>query len=71
MHDDLRTLKQQSPFTQYFNTCLTTPVEDDDNEPFADAADNDWYRPTGFSVISDYVRLYPLWSAALHHEPGR
>jgi hypothetical protein len=70
-HDDLRTLKEQSPFTEYFRTALTSPVDDDENEPVPDIPDNDWYSPTGFSVITEYVHLYPLWSAALQHEPER
>jgi hypothetical protein len=33
-HDDLRTLKEQSPFTEYFR--LTLPMDDDYNEPLDD-----------------------------------
>ena len=43
-------------------------MNDEDSEPSADA-ENDWFSPTGFAVITDYMHLYPLWAAALQYYP--
>ncbi len=70
--DDVRTLRQQSPFTQYFRQALTTVVDNaEDGALECDALDNDWYTLAGFRVIEDYVHLFPMWSAALQCNPGR
>jgi hypothetical protein len=68
----VRTLKEQSPFTQHFRQALTTPVDDADCAALeCDSADNEWYSPTGFRVIEEYIHLYPMWLAALQSDPGR
>lgn len=69
--DNLRTLKEQSPFSPFFQRSLTTQVSDDVADDYSRNCDNEWYCPAGFSVITDYLHLYPMWSAALQHDPGR
>lgn len=65
--DLLSTLKNNSPFTQFFCDSLITPVSDENEEE----PDNDWFSDNGFSTITEYMHLYPLWSAALQHQPTR
>jgi len=67
-HESATTIKQQSPFTQHFASCLVD-LEDDDN--VRGGKRNNLYSPASFKVITDLLHLYLLWAAALHDNVGR
>jgi hypothetical protein len=58
-----RTLKERSPFTVFFNLCISD-MELEVNENVTPS--NDKYSPASFKAIQSQIHLYPLWSAALH-----
>jgi hypothetical protein len=64
-----RSIKSQSPFTTYFADALDLTSNSDD--VLADSTLNSWYSASGFEVISQYIHLYPLWSASLQADACR
>jgi len=63
MHESNATIKQQSPFTDYFQRVIDDVQCTSDN---TDGDANNLYSPKLFAVIADVIHLYPLWAAALH-----
>lgn len=60
--DVQRSLKEQSPFTDFFNDKLSdTESIDDTNINSANGS----FSPMTFDVIKSHMHVYPLWGAAM------
>ena len=66
VHESTASIKQQSPFTRYFQRVIDNTKLDNSGQER-----NSAYSPASFKVIADVIHLYPLWAAALHGNPTR
>ena len=61
-----RSLKKESPFTKYYNPIILKWKRDLQGEKFdSSLPKNDFYNPSLFSLISDYLYMIPFWTKIL------
>lgn len=69
MHDEV-SIRQKSPFTQYFNKYIQVNDEND-NINVEVNEQNIFHNPGCFMVINDLMFLFPMWSAILQSDVVR
>jgi len=68
---DFKTLKEKPPFTRFFRGRMADMYSAEDHSVTkTENVATVTYAPQCFEVITDYMHLYPLWSAALQGDSG-
>ena len=64
--ETFKSLKQNSPFTTYFETLLTkyNKIVSEDNEK-SDDITNEHFSPAIFNIFKNYLYIIPMWSGVM------